>query len=420
MSDTVKPSEAWKDGSYNIPHLVTEANERIKKAGEYGSTAAICIKKGSLEIQFSHPTLLGSNGKAKRQSVRNNWGGANTPINTRHLVEAETVATKITQALTSGTYTDEWKDELIGRKPKQRQQSPAVQSVKDKVTFHDAWEVINNDWEGRKKKNKNPGAVYYQNFSRFESWQNNGNEFTLKALSQWLSDSKLQGGIKLRHLLAIKRNSAILELPNKYLAWIEKESESIVTQKRNSYLPDDKEIENVWKEAKQKCVIEAYRKINAIRNMKSLRLYGILAIYGLRVHEAFFIMNWDNPVVIKNGEFIVIDDDGENDPKEAIEYQGNDKIIPAINDPNNTEKILVIEKGKTGKRLALPFMPKGKNWFETFDLVNQPLTEVLPDYKNPQERTRAGYRTGNMYAGWMRENIKLFTAHKLRHACNIR
>ncbi|MEC4983626.1 MAG: hypothetical protein SAJ37_03740, partial [Oscillatoria sp. PMC 1068.18] len=420
MSDTIKLSEAWKDGSYKIPHLVAEANERIRKVGEYGSTATICIKKGSLEIQYNHPTIIGANGKAKRQSVRSSWGGANTPINTRHLMEAESVATKITQALTSGTYSDEWKDELIGRKPKTRQQSATATSTEQKLTFHDAWEVINRDWEGRKDKLKSPASSYHGQFSRFNTWEGNDSEFTLKALSQWLKDSKLKGQMKSRHLDVIKRNSMLLEFPTKYLAWIEQELKNTTISKKNSYIPGDKEIIDTYFSMQETCVTNAYTKRQASQNKKGLQLYGILAIYGLRVHEAFSIMNWDNPVIIRNGEFIVVNNDSDDDPTEKIKYQGSDKIIPAINDPNNTEKILVIEKGKTGKRLALPFMPKGKNWFKTFDLIDKPFKEVLPGYKNPLHRNKRGIVASEYYGKWLRDRSIPFTAHKLRHACNIR
>ncbi|MBZ8181047.1 hypothetical protein [Oscillatoria salina] len=262
--------------------------------------------------------------------------------------------------------------------------------------------------------------MYYHSFSHFETWQNNNDEFTLKALSQWLIDSGLKGSLAKRHLKTFKRNLAVLELPTKYLVWAEKTIQNVPTKKHNDYLPTDREIEETWHDIYERWVINSREKGKGIRNRKTLRFYGILAIYGLRVHEAFSIMNWDNPILIRNGEFIAVDNDDENDPTETIKYQGNDKIIPAINDPTNTEKILVISGGKTGKRLALPFMPEGKNWFETFDLVNQPFSEVLPEYKNPLKRARGNIQGSNAFnAWWWRKNIP-FTAHKLRHACNIR
>ncbi|MEC4893917.1 MAG: hypothetical protein SAQ54_12985 [Oscillatoria sp. PMC 1050.18] len=420
MSKTIKPSEVHKDGSYKIPHLVDEANERLTQIGKYGSTAKLVIKKGTLQIQYSHPTLLGSNGKAKRMSVTNSWGGASTPINTRHLVEAESVATKITQALTSGTYSDEWKDELIGRKPKARQQSTTTTVTEQKLTFHDVWEVINNDWEGRKAKIKTGSQTYYQYFSRFENWKNNDSEFSLKALSQWLANSNLNGQIRISHLRTLKKNLHLLDNSGKYLIWVDKEIENTEIKEMNHHLPDDEEIERIWKEVFQDSVTNAKRKYDANRNLKTLHLYGILAIYGLRIHEAWNILNWDNPVEIKNSEFIVINDDGENNSEEIIKYQGNDKIIPAINDPNNPEKILVISGGKTGKRLALPFMPKGKNWFETFDLVNQPFSEVLPLWKEPLKYILQGRICSSQFGHWLQRKNIPFTAHKLRHACNIR
>ena len=82
----------------------------------------------------------------------------------------------------------------------------------------------------------------------------------------------------------------------------------------------------------------------------------MLATYGIRVHEAWNIKNWDTPVTLKDGDWIAIADDTEDveseDEKGKYDYRqfhGQSITIPAILDPDNKDYLLCIgHETKTG------------------------------------------------------------------------
>ena len=158
-------------------------------------------------------------------------------------------------------------------------------------------------------------------------------------------------------------------------------------------------------------------------------MYGLLAVYGIRVHEAWNIKNWNEPVTLKDGDWIAVADDTEDIDNEKDEgkyiyqqYKGKDQIIPAILDPDNEKHCLCIgHKTKTGYRMAFPISPGNQNWVKEFNLV-QKLN--LPDIDNPLKK-RGDNEDGSMNcstltANWFNKKQYGFTPHALRHAYNIR
>ena len=158
-------------------------------------------------------------------------------------------------------------------------------------------------------------------------------------------------------------------------------------------------------------------------------LYGLLAIYGLRIHETWNIKNWSSPVTLKNGDWLAIandtrntDDKNENDKYIYQQYKGNKITIPAILDPNNTEYLLCIgHETKTGYRVAFPLSPSNHDWIKEFNLL-QPLN--LPDIPDPLKYTgknnEGGFACSNATCRWFKDKKYGFTPHALRHAYNIR
>lgn len=118
-------------------------------------------------------------------------------------------------------------------------------------------------------------------------------------------------------------------------------------KRKDKHIPDDIEIANVYHhgfEVQPKC-----RKTIRYRYSQWQFLYGLLVTYGLRVHEAWNIKNWYNPVVLKDGDSIAVNDDTEDINSEDDEgkyfwqkYQGGNLTIPAILDPTNERKLLAI------------------------------------------------------------------------------
>ncbi len=148
-------------------------------------------------------------------------------------------------------------------------------------------------------------------------------------------------------------------------------------------------------------------------------LYALLATYGLRIHEAWHIANWDKPVTLKNGDWVTIDIDDENSIEIQRDAEGT--VIPAILDPDNTRHILCIKHAtKTGYRMAMPISPREHNWIEEFSLL-QPLN--LPDIKEPLKRRTKEvgfFNCTQRTCRWFYEHEYGFTPHDLRHSYNHR
>jgi hypothetical protein len=119
--------------------------------------------------------------------------------------------------------------------------------------------------------------------------------------------------------------------------------------------------------------------------------FGMMATYGLRDHESWNIENL----------------------YEVVDFDGG--LIPALNDPNNTTNLIVISANtKTGRRLAMPVSPDGKNWVELFDLKNPKPLEVNLNVKHPQS-----VYSETLTRAFKAANLK-FRPYDLRHAFNHR
>jgi integrase len=126
-------------------------------------------------------------------------------------------------------------------------------------------------------------------------------------------------------------------------------------------------------------------------------LYGMIAIYGLRPHECFQILNL------------------HQDYKE----EKSGYLIPAFTSPKNTQRVIAVT-GKTGMRvcpLPMPF-----DWVEKFDLLNLP---TFPDWYYQELNSEIKYKkrlvTITNLNDFLTRIIGLsFTPYNLRHAYAIR
>ncbi len=187
---------------------------------------------------------------------------------------------------------------------------------------------------------------------------------------------------------AIRSLLIFLKLFPQYQDLLNSYKSSTKYEKKDRYIPTDKEIEDAFIaiKAKPRCpkkYLHTYPK--------KQWLFGIMATYGLRDHEIWHIENL----------YAVVDFDGE--------------LIPALNDPNNTTNLIVISKNtKTGRRLAMPVSPDGKNWIEKFDLKNPKPLEVNLNVKRPER-----VYSNTLTRFFKRANLK-FQPYDLRHAFNHR
>ncbi|MFM7574388.1 MAG: hypothetical protein ACKO4S_14830 [Snowella sp.] len=392
----------YEDGTVKFIGLILEVNDKLNKIANHGKKVKISHKNRYITIQFSHPTIKTDNGK-KQQIVKSIGKQSMEAV-----FKAEEIATKIIEALHSGTYSDEWLAKLLDKPYVEK-----VKTSKETLTFEDAYLVLKKDFDRRGQNVKNSKSRYHKSFRYFEQWEKLNDTLTPDKVKTFFES--FDGEMRIRHLCEFKRLILLLELSAEYELLIENLKEDVTLIRKNSHCPGDKEIVETYLEIYEKSQQlndEDYKK-----RKKWLNVYAILAIYGLRPHEIHHILNWDSPIVIRNNEFIIIENPESN--AEPININ-QDSYIPAITDENNQDKILVISGGKTGKRIAIPFIPKNSNWFEIFKIFDIPFNNLLPEITNPLEYSKYGkYKFTSAVTLWFKRNIS-FTAYKLRHACNIR
>jgi hypothetical protein len=133
-----------------------------------------------------------------------------------------------------------------------------------------------------------------------------------------------------------------------------------------------------------------------------LWVFSIQAVYGLRIHEVFAIQNLDKPFTTK------------------------DKVpIPALNDANNKDNLLVIgkktqigTKTKTHYRLARPLLPNNYlDLIERLEIKNPLLPSNKPIGDNPNTIRKFYTRKARTrLLGW---NAPFTQTHSLRHLANL-
>jgi integrase len=204
-------------------------------------------------------------------------------------------------------------------------------------------------------------------------------------------------------------------------------------EKRETYVPTDNEIIQVWEKGFSLFCKDGRKKDGKqLHGTKAYQfIFGIMATYGIRAHEFWHIMNWHNPVDISAKEWIRIDSDDSDDATDDEYGLGqvqieSDRIIPAFFDSDNKFPVLVInDDTKTGKRLAMPLSPIGDNWLERFHLKDG---LILPDIKEPLKvmkdfRSNGADKISNRLGSgksatiaWESLKVTKFSSHKLRHA----
>ena len=388
------------DGGYHVKRLVNEANDRLKQIGKQGKRATIVAKKSSLTLQF---TFKDGNGRPQK-----NVGLGAISLSANGILEAEKIAQMVTNQLVANQFTWDWFHNLIGKDTSEQNKQ---------LTCKEMVEQFKKHYFKQRKSNKNPSAGWYQ--------RNQAIEDTIGELDKPLSLSLV------RQIVEAKDNNSVTRLKLleglvEFLKYFDNdEYKSVIKEykannnpnakKRN--VPSDKRIIRVYQTGFK--VIHGSAKRYHYRYPQWQFLYGLLATYGLRIHEAWNIANWDKPVTLKNGDWVTVDIDDDN----SIELQrdAGDLIVPAILDPENKEHILCIKhKTKTGYRMAMPLSPAGHNWVEEFNLL-QPLN--LPDMENPLRKlgkNKTSFFCTNNSCKWFKTRRYGFTPHDLRHAYNHR
>jgi len=187
---------------------------------------------------------------------------------------------------------------------------------------------------------------------------------------------------------AIRNFLVFLKLFPQYQDLVDSYRSSTKYEKKDRYIPTDEEIEDAFFAIKPKL---GCQKRNFYTFPKKQWHFGIMATFGLRDHETWNIENL----------YEAVDLDGE--------------LIPALNDPNNTINFIVISTNtKTGRRLAMPVSPKGKNWIDKFDLKNPKPLEINLNVSH----SRSVY--SNTLTNFFHQANLKFKPYDLRHAFNHR
>ena len=400
------------DGGYHLPRLVKEANDRLSKIGKHGKRAKIKVTakpNKPISAQFSLP------GKGQIQC------GLDLPLTINNLVKAEEYCTLITSQLVAGTFTDEWLDRLIGKEVKNDENKEQLLTCKEML------DIYKVHYFKERKNQKNPNHSWDNYCHHTEKVLSNYTDrpISLKIVREIIDCTENNSSNRTRHLNGLV--NLLKHFDNDEFKSVIKKYKSDNNPKRqDKHIPDDGEILDIYNFGFE--IHPFSPKKYRHRYAQWQFLYALLATYGLRVHEAWNIKNWNNPVHLKDGDWVAVSDDSESDNDEDNEskyvwqrFKGKSKTIPAILDPENTSYLLAIgHETKTGYRIAFPLSPSGCNWVEQFNIV-RPFN--IPDIKSPLKRP--GTITKNFYCTtatdhWFLRRKYGFTPHALRHAYNIR
>jgi integrase len=388
------------DGAWHRKRLVDEANARLSQIGRKGKRAKIVLKKTSLSLQFSF--------KDGGSSSQKNPGLGGLLSSYKGIQEAERIAELVTGQLVAGTFTWDWYNSLIGKDTTKAARVLTCKEMLDEYKKH---------YFRQRKDNKAVEVSWYAECRQIgEIFANSDKPLSLPLIRQIVDSTENN---------TATRTYALNGLVH-FLKYFDNDDYKAVIKQ---YKADNKPKPKKRNVPSQRRIIEVYRggftpnvntpKIVLYRYPQWQFLYGLLATYGLRVHEAWNIANWNSPVTLRNGDWVTVGTGEDNDV--AVQRQAGDIMIPAILDPKNSEHILCIKHDtKTGYRMVMPISPDGHNWVEEFNLI-QPFN--LPDVKNPLERLgecKTAYNCSNNTVRWFLRHKYGFTPHDLRHAYNHR
>ena len=417
------------DGSWHWSKLVNEANDRLNKIGKHGKRAKIKVtpKPGKpISAQFSLPEI-------GQKSY-----GLNLQLNQKNLIKAEETCSLITGQLVAGTFTMDWFYSIVGKSKK-------VTKPEKPLTCGEMLKQYKTHYLRQKKDKKSPDRNWKKSYKHIEKTflKNKDSVISLKIIKETIECTENNTPSRTTYLNGLANLLKHFD-NNEFKQVIKRYKTENNPKPQKKYIPTDSEIMYVYQtefEPKPNCP-KKYR----YRYAQWQFLYTLLATYGLRIHEAWNIKNWDKPVYLKAGDWVVIADDSEDinnegeDGKYTYQQIKQDEVIPAILDPDNKDYLLCIgHETKTGYRVAFPMSPNGIgrdcNWIQQFNLIQ---SMNLPDIKEPLKEASNGNRNcTNITTQWFNppgnykknkhnnalDNSTLrygFTAHALRHAYNIR
>jgi integrase len=385
------------DGDYHIYRLLDQANERLGQLGKHSKRAKLKRSGNSVVLQFSF--------QGKQQQK-----GCNCSFNKRGIAEAERIAGLVTAQLSASSFNWDWYYGLVGKKS--TEEDKPRKTCKHLIAEYRAY------WFKENKGLKKADIAWYNRFKYVEKVMSQENDsLSASIVRQIIERTQNNSTVRTRTLQALTSLFEYFELSD-YEKLVEsyKDKNSPTPKKRS--VPSDSRIKAIFYSGFNPS-LKAPKKY-LYRYPQWQFLYGLLAVYGLRIHEAWNIANWNNSVTLHKGDWIATEENLEEENDRYEQHTGSDFIVPAILEPTNTNKILCIKHAtKTGYRMVMPLSPSNEDWLTEFNLI-QPLN--LPDIKAPLESKKTGAASPCtvITCHWFLRRKYGFTPHDLRHAYNHR
>lgn len=417
------------DGSNfeSVKQAIKQANADIKSLCGNKGIATIKDSNGFLAIQFSWYPEDGSSQNKKQDAYGLTMAGTIYTYSIPGVLAAKNLCIEVSQKLKSTSpnledrFTWDWFNKRLGKvKPGVTSKNSPIGELLQRYKDSYYRERLGS---GKTVERINHGWLQHHLESDKEWLQNDSGDLPLtdKELRRVIELSKPNSDARLRRLSGFESFLKYVGLYRDFEDTIEYYKDSNKPTKRDIYIPTDKEIIACYNnKLSQHFKKGKYAEI-ALRYQF---LYGLLATYGLRIHEAWNIANWSEPVFLSKGDWVsvTLDDSEDGDlPDEFTEVDSEKIVYPVTDLVNNPHHLICIKSDtKTGYRVAVPISPEGEDWFNYFGL-NRDL--FLPEISNPlkpnckNDCTRKCSKvTGNHF-----KSRKLgFTAHALRHAFNHR
>jgi integrase len=340
----------------------------------------------SVFLQFTAPLRPGDKPSKPGRPTKQYKLGEGYTWSREGLERADENARKIERKLSLKEFTWEWYDREIAKKLVRVNDNASkliaeLQSDYKKHFF--ATHPYTTEIQIH-RTNANWRINYWKYISRFNAQE----LLSGKEICRVIETTKSNTPSRYKVVSIIQNFLKFLQLFSQYEDSLNSYKLSTKHKQKDRYIPTDREIEEAFFAFKlnPSCV-----KKHLHTFPKKRWNFGIMATYGLRDHESWHIENL----------YEVVDFDGV--------------LIPALNDPNNTTNLIVISANtKTGRRLAMPVSPEGKNWIEKFDLKNPKPLEVNLNVKTPER-----VYSNTLIRFFNAANLK-FRPYDLRHAFNHR
>ena len=377
-----------KDYNYEVGYETLQSEWKIQcKRTPRGVTL---VKGGNnIYLQFKTPNTTRSKYKC---ACSFSIDGMHEAVRKSHLVKA-----KLTSMTSETEFWDWYKKEI----------EEESRLVDDTITFKEAIAKVEDDYwsrpdrrrQPRDKNNPSHQSSWYDTYYRFYKHLPSDKTLNLKdvqaVINKWKKGTKTYKGVvsAMKKLAEMNRRRDIHEeLSALDVTQIEYKEMTSATLK--DFLDWRDKTLGITQELHSNCHLDVRKAW--------LWVFSIQVVYGLRIHEVFAIANATKSYRTKDGV-----------------------LIPALNDLNNTDNILVLQgktlidtTTKTGYRLARPIIPpKYPNLLEILD-IKKPL---IP---NNKPRSKSADTIRKFYCNKATEQLRRWNApttetHAFRHLANV-